>query len=36
VAQLNALWPEVLFQVVLQGTKLERRLGGGNHEEVGK
>lgn len=36
VAQLHTLGLEVLFQVILQGTKLERRLGGRDHEEVGE
>ncbi len=36
VAQFDTLRLEVLFQVVPQGTKLERRLRGRYHEEVGK
>lgn len=36
MAQLNAIGEELLFKVVLEGTKLERRLRGGDHEEVGE
>ena len=36
VAQFHALGLEVLFQVLLQGTKLEGRLRGGDDEEVGE
>lgn len=36
MAKFDTIWQELLFQVVAQGTKLERRLRGGYHEEIGE